>query len=143
MTPWVSTKNITIKQTDSLVSQCFIVIISPMARQTHKLTPESVQYESVMFEIPPGILTISPSVQHLTGTLQNPLQVPNKILGTPKNKTSGLGYKHYDRQWKRISCKQNARWQHLSRLKASAFFCLKKKYFLRNATTFTRIGNTI
>jgi hypothetical protein len=30
-------------------------------------------------------------------------------------------------QWKRISCEQNARWQHLSRLKASAFFCLKKK----------------
>jgi hypothetical protein len=24
-------------------------------------------------------------------------------------------------QWKRINCKQSARWQHLSRLKASAF----------------------
>ncbi len=30
-------------------------------------------------------------------------------------------------EWKGISCKQNARWQHLSRLKASAFFSLKKK----------------
>ncbi len=30
-------------------------------------------------------------------------------------------------QWKRTSCKQNARWQHLSRLKANAFFSLKKK----------------
>jgi len=29
--------------------------------------------------------------------------------------------------WKRISCKQNARWQHLSLLKASAFFSLNKK----------------
>ncbi len=25
-------------------------------------------------------------------------------------------------QWKRINCKQSARWQHLSRLKASAVF---------------------
>jgi hypothetical protein len=32
-----------------------------------------------------------------------------------------------DLEWKRISSKQNARWQHLSWLKASAFFCLKKK----------------
>jgi hypothetical protein len=30
-------------------------------------------------------------------------------------------------KWKRISCKQNVRWQHLSQLKASAFFSLKKK----------------
>ncbi len=30
-------------------------------------------------------------------------------------------------QWKGISCKQNARWQHISTLKASAFFSLKKK----------------
>jgi hypothetical protein len=29
-------------------------------------------------------------------------------------------------QWKRISHKQSARWQHLSRLKASAFFFLQK-----------------
>jgi hypothetical protein len=29
-------------------------------------------------------------------------------------------------QWKSISCKQNAGWQHLSQLKACAFFCLKK-----------------
>jgi hypothetical protein len=29
-------------------------------------------------------------------------------------------------QWKRISHKQSARWQHLSRLKASAFFYLQK-----------------
>jgi hypothetical protein len=30
-------------------------------------------------------------------------------------------------RWKRIRCKQNARWQHLSRLKASAFFSLQQK----------------
>ncbi len=30
-------------------------------------------------------------------------------------------------QWKRINCKQSARWQHLSRLKASAVFSLQKK----------------
>ncbi len=30
-------------------------------------------------------------------------------------------------QWKRISCKQSARWQHLSRLKDSAFFSLEPK----------------
>jgi lipopolysaccharide biosynthesis glycosyltransferase len=29
-------------------------------------------------------------------------------------------------QWKRISCKQNARWQHLSRLKANAYYSLEK-----------------
>jgi hypothetical protein len=31
-------------------------------------------------------------------------------------------------QWKRINCKQSTRWQHLSRLKASAF--LFKNFFL-------------
>jgi hypothetical protein len=31
------------------------------------------------------------------------------------------------RLWKRISCKQNTRWQHISRLKASAFLSLQKK----------------
>jgi hypothetical protein len=30
-------------------------------------------------------------------------------------------------QWKRISCKQSARWQHLSRLKDSDFFSLEQK----------------
>jgi hypothetical protein len=30
-------------------------------------------------------------------------------------------------KWKRISCKQSARWQHLSQLKASVFFCFSKK----------------
>jgi hypothetical protein len=30
-------------------------------------------------------------------------------------------------QWKRISCKHNTRWQHLSRLKANAFFLFAKK----------------
>jgi hypothetical protein len=30
-------------------------------------------------------------------------------------------------QLKRINCKQNAKWQHLSQLKASAFFSLKTK----------------
>jgi hypothetical protein len=32
-------------------------------------------------------------------------------------------------KWKRISCKHNARWPHLSRLKASAFFALQKNIF--------------
>ncbi len=31
-----------------------------------------------------------------------------------------------NRQWKRINYKQSARWQHLSQLKASAFFSLQK-----------------
>ncbi len=31
-------------------------------------------------------------------------------------------------QWKRINRKQGARWQHLSRLKAGAFFSLQKKF---------------
>jgi hypothetical protein len=44
------------------------------------------------------------------------------------NKNSIYGRKkHKGKEWKRISCKQNARWQHLSWLKASAFFSLKKK----------------
>jgi hypothetical protein len=35
----------------------------------------------------------------------------------------------YSIKWKRINCKQSARWQHLSRLKASTF--LFEKYFVR------------
>jgi hypothetical protein len=31
-------------------------------------------------------------------------------------------------QWKGINHKQNTRWQHLSQLKASAFFSLQKKF---------------
>ncbi len=31
----------------------------------------------------------------------------------------------YQRQWKGINCKQSTRWQHPSRLKASAFFSLQ------------------
>ena len=31
-------------------------------------------------------------------------------------------------QWKGINRKQSTRWQHLSRLKASAFFSLQKKF---------------
>jgi len=31
-------------------------------------------------------------------------------------------------QWKGINCKQSTRWQHLSRLKASAFFSLQKNF---------------
>jgi hypothetical protein len=31
------------------------------------------------------------------------------------------------RQWKRISCKQGAKWQHLSWLTARAFFSLQQK----------------
>ncbi len=33
--------------------------------------------------------------------------------------------------WKRISHKQSVRWQHLSRLKASAFFSLPKKFAVK------------
>jgi len=32
-------------------------------------------------------------------------------------------------EWKGINCKQSTRWQHLSRLKASAFFSLQKKVY--------------
>jgi hypothetical protein len=36
--------------------------------------------------------------------------------------TNGVGGKvSWDFQWKRINRKQNARWQHLSRIKATAF----------------------
>ncbi len=31
-------------------------------------------------------------------------------------------------KWKGINCKQSTRWQHLSRLKASAFFSLRKNF---------------
>ncbi len=31
-------------------------------------------------------------------------------------------------QWKGINCKQSTRWQHLSQLKASAFFSLQKSF---------------
>jgi hypothetical protein len=41
------------------------------------------------------------------------------------------------KQWKRISRKQSTRLQHLSQLKASAFFSFAKKYLLRNTTTYT------
>ena len=34
-------------------------------------------------------------------------------------------------QWKRISCKHNARWPHLSQLKVSAFFALLKINFVK------------
>jgi len=39
---------------------------------------------------------------------------------------------------KRISCKHNTRWQHLSRLKDSAFLSLQKNSLLRNEATYTR-----
>jgi hypothetical protein len=32
------------------------------------------------------------------------------------------------KKWKGINCKQNTRWQHLSRLKASALFFLQKNF---------------
>jgi hypothetical protein len=47
-------------------------------------------------------------------------------------------------QWKRINCKPSARWQHLSRLKASTF--LLENYFVRCWETqqlILEIGNTI
>jgi len=34
-------------------------------------------------------------------------------------------------QWKRINGKQSARWQHLSQLKASAFFSLQKNLVVK------------
>ncbi len=34
-------------------------------------------------------------------------------------------------KWKSISCKHNTRWQHQSRLKASAFFSLQKKLVVK------------
>jgi hypothetical protein len=41
-------------------------------------------------------------------------------------------YEHHDKvmivEWKGINCKQSTRWQHLSQLKASAFFSLQKKF---------------
>ncbi len=40
---------------------------------------------------------------------------------------SMLGYGEC-KQWKGINRKQGTRWQHLSRLKASAFFSLQKKF---------------
>jgi len=41
-------------------------------------------------------------------------------------------------QWKRISCKQSARCQHPSQLKASVFLSLQRNIeLLRNATTYT------
>jgi hypothetical protein len=40
-------------------------------------------------------------------------------------------------QWKRISRKHNTRQQHLSQLKASAFFCLQFFWFLINEATYT------
>jgi hypothetical protein len=44
---------------------------------------------------------------------------------TPVEKP-GRWVHHLGNQWKRISRKQSARWQHLSRLKASALFFLQK-----------------
>ncbi len=40
--------------------------------------------------------------------------------------TIHVGYEYS--QWKGIDHKQSTRWQHLSRLKASAFFSLQKKF---------------
>jgi hypothetical protein len=41
------------------------------------------------------------------------------------NNTYKLDISELD-QWKNIDCKQSARWQQLSQLKASAFFSLQK-----------------
>ncbi len=45
----------------------------------------------------------------------------------------------YEQQltWKRISHKQSVRWQHLSRLKASALFFLQKTLVVWNATAYS------
>jgi hypothetical protein len=47
-------------------------------------------------------------------------------------------------QWKIINCKQSARWQHISWLKASAFCSWQKKlWLLKDAGAYTRTGATI
>ncbi len=52
------------------------------------------------------------------------MKSPKKSLQIiDKAQNTGFG----EIEWKRISRKQSRRWQHLSKLKASAFFCLKKK----------------
>jgi hypothetical protein len=40
-------------------------------------------------------------------------------------------------QWKSINCKQSTRWQHLSRLKASAFFSLQKNSFIKRNNLYS------
>jgi hypothetical protein len=40
--------------------------------------------------------------------------------------TPNFSYLGHNQQWKGINRKQSTRWQHLSRLKASAFFSLQK-----------------
>ncbi len=44
--------------------------------------------------------------------------------------TASINYKQHGNvlQWKGINCKQSTRWQHLFRLKASAFFSLQKNF---------------
>jgi hypothetical protein len=41
-----------------------------------------------------------------------------------------MGFTVNLKQWKRNSCKQSARWQHLSWLKASAFFSMQQKFLV-------------
>ncbi len=45
-------------------------------------------------------------------------------------------FKKY-KQWKGINCEQSTRWQHLSRLKASAFFSLQKILVVIKTATYT------
>ncbi len=66
-----------------------------------------------------GKLTKQPSTFVHTCLIQGVLEILGEIVSFQKVS-----------QWKRISCKQNARWQHLSGLKASAFFSLQNKYFI-------------
>jgi hypothetical protein len=47
-----------------------------------------------------------------------------KKLQTGTLKCNECLFQYVPRQWKGINCKQSTRWQHLSRLKASAFFSL-------------------
>jgi hypothetical protein len=51
------------------------------------------------------------------------LEITGQNLGQVFNGTAD--FKNC-KQWKRINCKQNARWQHLSQLKASVFSSLEK-----------------
>ncbi len=51
---------------------------------------------------------------------------------------------HASLQWKGINCKQCTRWQHLSRLKASAFFSLQKNLVvMKHSYLYLGLGTAI
>jgi hypothetical protein len=53
--------------------------------------------------------------------------VKNDWSGQKNIEQNGILMEHFAK-WKGINHKQSTRWQHLSRLKASAFFFLQKKF---------------